>query len=416
MTTDATDRPRRADAGRRPRRRPPRPAGHGARASPGAGSPSPGSSPTRAPTSRSTTAGRPPSWPTRSRALEGRAVRLLAGPDVDPASAWAGAALVATSPSINPDYPTTEPRLRAALRGARRRTARRRPRAPALVSEAGPVPPPLPGADDRRDRHEGQDDDVVADRGGPRRGPDPPGRARRQHRDPARRAAAGADAGAPRRHRAVASSSCRRCRAGTTVAVYTNVTSDHLDRHGSLEGYRAAKRRLAELVDPAGALVLNADDPVVAAYAELEHGAGHVLRLGRAARRRRRRRRRLDRRTTARARTSCPSTSSRSPAAHNVSNALAAVAIGLLFGIAAGRDPRAPPPRSPASSTASSRSPTSTASASSTTRRAPSRTRSSPRSSAFDAADRADRRRPRQGRRPVGPRARSSRSAPPPPS
>ena len=37
---------------------------------------------------------------------------------------------------------------------------------------------------------------------------------------------------------------------GTTVAVYTNVTSDHLDRHGSLEGYRAAKRRLAELVDP----------------------------------------------------------------------------------------------------------------------------------------------------------------------
>jgi UDP-N-acetylmuramoylalanine--D-glutamate ligase len=33
---------------------------------------------------------------------------------------------------------------------------------------------------------------------------------------------------------------------GTTVAVYTNVTSDHLDRHGSLEGYRrrqAAARR-----------------------------------------------------------------------------------------------------------------------------------------------------------------------------
>jgi UDP-N-acetylmuramoylalanine--D-glutamate ligase len=56
---------------------------------------------------------------------------------------------------------------------------------------------------------------------------------------------------------------------GTTVAVYTNVTADHLDRHGSLEGYRAAKRRLAELVDPAGVLVLNADDPVVAGYAEL---------------------------------------------------------------------------------------------------------------------------------------------------
>ena len=63
---------------------------------------------------------------------------------------------------------------------------------------------------------------------------------------------------------------------GTTVAVYTNVTSDHLDRHGSLEGYRAAKRRLAELVDPDGALVLNGDDPVVAAYAEL--GARRTVR------------------------------------------------------------------------------------------------------------------------------------------
>src|SRR5436190_23781799 len=56
---------------------------------------------------------------------------------------------------------------------------------------------------------------------------------------------------------------------GTDVAVYTNVTSDHLDRHGSLEAYRAAKRRLAELVDPEGLLVLNADDPVVSGYAGL---------------------------------------------------------------------------------------------------------------------------------------------------
>ncbi len=54
---------------------------------------------------------------------------------------------------------------------------------------------------------------------------------------------------------------------GTTVAVYTNVTADHLDRHGSLEGYQRVKRRLAELVDPAGALVLNLEDPVVATYA-----------------------------------------------------------------------------------------------------------------------------------------------------
>ena len=34
--------------------------------------------------------------------LEGRPIRLLAGPAVDPAAAWAGAALVAFSPSITP--------------------------------------------------------------------------------------------------------------------------------------------------------------------------------------------------------------------------------------------------------------------------------------------------------------------------
>ena len=38
---------------------------------------------------------------------------------------------------------------------------------------------------------------------------------------------------------------------------------DHLDR-GSSVAYRAVKRSLAELVDPDGALVLNAEDPVVA--------------------------------------------------------------------------------------------------------------------------------------------------------
>ena len=66
---------------------------------------------------------------------------------------------------------------------------------------------------------------------------------------------------------------------GTTVAVYTNVTSDHLDRHGTLEAYRRVKRRLAELVDPAGALVLNAEDPVVAGYADL--GTAPVVRYRR---------------------------------------------------------------------------------------------------------------------------------------
>jgi UDP-N-acetylmuramoylalanine--D-glutamate ligase len=118
---------------------------------------------------------------------------------------------------------------------------------------------------------------------------------------------------------------------GTTLAVYTNVTSDHLDRHGSLEGYRAAKRRLAELVDPGGMLILNADDPVVTAYADLgtapvtfygleaprpggvgvvdgwivADDAGPVL----------------------------PVDELSIPGRHNVSNALAAVAVGLHFGL-----------------------------------------------------------------------------------
>src|ERR1700690_1881692 len=48
--------------------------------------------------------------------LDGRPVELRLGPDVDPASTWADAGLNSKSPSITPDYPTAEPRLRAALR------------------------------------------------------------------------------------------------------------------------------------------------------------------------------------------------------------------------------------------------------------------------------------------------------------
>jgi UDP-N-acetylmuramoylalanine--D-glutamate ligase len=48
---------------------------------------------------------------------------------------------------------------------------------------------------------------------------------------------------------------------GADIAVYTNILADHLDRHGSLEAYRAVKARLAELtVARHGTVVLNADD------------------------------------------------------------------------------------------------------------------------------------------------------------
>jgi UDP-N-acetylmuramoylalanine--D-glutamate ligase len=48
---------------------------------------------------------------------------------------------------------------------------------------------------------------------------------------------------------------------GADLAVYTNITADHLDRHASLDAYRNVKGRLARLTAGRGAVVLNADDP-----------------------------------------------------------------------------------------------------------------------------------------------------------
>ncbi len=48
---------------------------------------------------------------------------------------------------------------------------------------------------------------------------------------------------------------------GADLALYTNVGADHLDRHGTVEAYRAVKARLAELsVARGGRVVLNRDD------------------------------------------------------------------------------------------------------------------------------------------------------------
>ena len=69
-------------------------------------------------------------------ALEQRDVRLLLGPDMDPADAWRDADLVTSSPSINPDFPTTEPRLRAALGELIRRRTSGDSSVPAVIWEA----------------------------------------------------------------------------------------------------------------------------------------------------------------------------------------------------------------------------------------------------------------------------------------
>ena len=205
----------------------------------------------------------------------------------------------------------------------------------------------MPGADDRRDRHEGQDDDVLADRRHPRR---------RRTRTRSSSAATSALPIVERLleltpdHRVVDELSelqLPTLSRGTTVAVYTNVTSDHLDRHGTLEGYRRVKRRLAELVDPDGALVLNVEDPIVASYAAVGRArsipyrrdvplpgglgvvdgwivADRVERLALAG---------GGGSPTSAAERIMPTAELAIPGAHNVSNALAAIAVALAFGL-----------------------------------------------------------------------------------
>src|SRR6266508_324863 len=206
--------------------------------------------------------------------LGSRRVRLISGPEVDPAEAWRGAALVATSPSIYPAYPTTEPRLREALMGLVRARAAGDRAAPALISEPDLVlrlsPSPTVGITGTKGKTT---------------------TAALTHAlldaDPSHRAILGGNIGRPLIERLpdlrpddrvvieLSELQLPTLSRGTTVAVFTNVTADHLDRHGSLAAYRSVKRRFAEQVDPRGALVLNADDRVVASYAAI--GAAPIV-------------------------------------------------------------------------------------------------------------------------------------------
>lgn len=58
------------------------------------------------------------------------------------------------------------------------------------------------------------------------------------------------------------------------VAVFTNLTRDHLDYHVDMTGYLAAKAHLIDLVDPEGTVVVNADEPAWSAL----HAGGRRLR------------------------------------------------------------------------------------------------------------------------------------------
>ena len=285
-------------------------------------------------------------------ALEGRRARLLLGPEVDPNQALEGASLVATSPSINPDYPTTEPRLRGALAELVARRAAGDRAAPAVISEVDLFlrlcPSPTIGITGTKGKTttSALAHALLAT-------------------DPDHRAVLGGNIGVPlverlpeltAQHRVVLELSelqLPTLARGTTVAAYTNVTADHLDRHGSLDAYRAVKRRLAELVDPAGALVLNADDRIVAGYdaattarvvryrqGELPPsglGVAHGWIVADAVAP-------LDGVGSASGASAGTAASAGGrimpvaelgvPGAHNVSNALAATAVALVFGIA----------------------------------------------------------------------------------
>jgi UDP-N-acetylmuramoylalanine--D-glutamate ligase len=275
----------------------------------------------------------------RIEELAGRPVRLMLGPQVDPSAALDGQALVCTSPSISSRYPTSEPRLRSAL-GALEAEGR-----VPVVSEIDLFlrlcPAPTVGVTGTKGKTTTSSlaAAVLAAADAP--------------------VVLGGNIGTPlverlpeltADHRVVLELSelqLPTLSRGTLVAVYTHVTSDHLDRHGRVAAYRAVKRRLAELLPVEGRLVLNAEDEVSGAFAsasaapvlryarhELEHGIGvrdgwilarDVERLaavgGGAAM------------TGPRGRI-LPLNEIGLLGAHSVSNVLAAVAVGLLFGVA----------------------------------------------------------------------------------
>jgi UDP-N-acetylmuramoyl-L-alanyl-D-glutamate--2,6-diaminopimelate ligase len=121
------------------------------------------------------------------------------------------------------------------------------------------------------------------------------------------------------------------------VGVFTNLTGDHLDYHGSPQAYLGAKRRLFESLDARATAVVNADDPAfeamvagcrarvvrfgIAAKAEVRaedvsltiSGSGFRMRIG----------------------SECHDVTLFLPGRHNVSNALAAASAAMAMGVSA---------------------------------------------------------------------------------
>jgi UDP-N-acetylmuramoylalanine--D-glutamate ligase len=192
-------------------------------------------------------------------ALGDRRPRLLLGPDIDPRVALRGQVLVCTSPSVSSRFPTTEPRLRAALAALEAEG-----RVP-VVSEVDLFLRLSPARTIGVTGTKGKTTTASLCAAVLDASPEP--------------VLLGGNIGRPLIERLVEMGPSHRVvlelselqlptlSRGTDVAVYTHVTSDHLDRHGDVAAYRAVKRRLAELLPVDGILVRNDDDPVVRTYA-----------------------------------------------------------------------------------------------------------------------------------------------------
>ena len=206
--------------------------------------------------------------------LGDRSVELRLGSAVDPAVVLEGQAMVCTSPSVSSRFPTTEPRLRAALASIEREG-----RVP-VVSEVDLFLRLCPARTVGVTGTKGKTTTssmiaaVLAQGDAP--------------------VLLGGNIGRPlieelpaltSRHRVVLELSelqLPTLSRGTDLAVYTHVTADHVDRHGSVEAYRAVKRLLARLVRPDGGLVLDDEDPVSRVFDE-GSPAGTVVRYRRTA-------------------------------------------------------------------------------------------------------------------------------------
>ena len=120
--------------------------------------------------------------------------------------------------------------------------------------------------------------------------------------------------------------------AAPNVGVVTNVGYAHIENFDSIEGVAAAKRELIEILPPEGTAVLNADDPRVAAFADVSKG--RTVLYGRSERAMVRAEDVEESFEQTRFRVGDAVFETPLAGAHNVSNLLAGIAVAHVYGIA----------------------------------------------------------------------------------